>query len=105
MPAKKKGRTKRASKRRSTSLNVVPKEKLLEEIKGIVRYRHLTQGELAAIVGDAASQMSLLLNGKLHGFSTDRLLRTLLRLGTDVDLVLKSAGAGRRRGVLRVVAR
>ena len=105
MPAKKKGRAKRASKRRSTSLNVVPKEKLLEEIKAIVRYRHLTQGELAVIVGDAASQMSLLLNGKLHGFSTDRLLRTLLRLGTDVDLVLKPVGAGRRRGVLRVVAR
>ena len=105
MPAKKKVRANRTSKRRSTSLNVVPKEKLLEEIQAIVRYRHLTQGELAAIVGDAASQMSLLLNGKLHGFSTDRLLRTLLRLGTDVDLVLKPVGAGRRRGVLRVVAR
>ena len=105
VPAKKKARVKRASTRRVSAAAVVPKEKLLDEIRVITRYRHLTQGELADIVGDAASQMSVLLSGKLHGFSTDRLLRILMRLGKDVDIVLKPVMAGRRRGVLRVVTR
>ena len=65
MPPRKNARAKGAS-RRALAPSVVPKEKLLEEIRVIVRYRHLTQGELAEIVGDAASQMSVLLSGKLH---------------------------------------
>ena len=105
MPAKKKVRAKRAPVRRTSGVSVVPKEKLLDEIKAIVHYRHLSQGELAAMVGDAASQMSLLLSGKLHGFSTDRLLRTLMRLGKDVDIVVKGSATGKKRGTLRVVAR
>jgi predicted XRE-type DNA-binding protein len=104
VPARKKRRAKKPSRNRSGARPVVPKNQLLDEIKVITSYRHLSQGELADIVGDAASQMSLLLNGKLRGFSTDRLLRMLLRLGRDVDIVLRSA-RGRRRGRIRVLAR
>ena len=105
MPPRKNARAKGASARRALAPSVVPKEKLLEEIRVIVRYRHLTQGELAEIVGDAASQMSVLLSGKLHGFSTDRLLRILVRLGKDVDIVLRPATAGRRSGKVRILER
>ncbi|HKW10343.1 MAG TPA: XRE family transcriptional regulator [Gemmatimonadaceae bacterium] len=70
---------------------LIPKEELAQEIATIVRYHHLTQTEAARIVGDAPSQMSLLLSGHLEGFSTERLLRMLLRLGRDIELVFRPA--------------
>ena len=70
---------------------LIPKEELAQEIATIIRYHHLNQTEAARIVGDAPSQMSLLMSGKLAGFSTERLLRMLLRLGRDIELVFKPA--------------
>lgn len=70
---------------------LIPKQELAEEIATIIRYHHLTQTEAARIVGDAAPQMSLLLSGRIDGFSTERLLRMLLRLGRDIELVFKPA--------------
>jgi predicted XRE-type DNA-binding protein len=70
---------------------LIPKEELAAEIATIIKYHHLTQTEAARIVGDAASQMSLLLSGHIEGFSTERLLRMLLRLGRDIELVFKPA--------------
>ena len=66
-----------------------PKKELAEEIAAIVRYHHLNQTEAARIVGDAPSQMSLLLSGKIEGFSVERLLRMLLRLGQDIEVVFR----------------
>ena len=70
---------------------LIPKEELAREIATIIRYHHLTQTEAARVVGDAPSQMSLLLSGKIEGFSTERLLRMLLRLGRDIELVFRPA--------------
>jgi predicted XRE-type DNA-binding protein len=82
-----------AMKSRGSRLDksLIPKEDLAEEIATIIRYHHLTQTEAARIVGDAPSQMSLLLAGKLEGFSTERLLHMLLRLGRDIELVFAPA--------------
>jgi predicted XRE-type DNA-binding protein len=70
---------------------LIPKEELAEEIATIIRYHHLSQSEAARIVGDAPSQMSLLLSGRIEGFSVERLLRMLLRLGRDIELVFRPA--------------
>ena len=70
---------------------LIPKDELAREIATIIRYHHLTQTEAARVVGDAPSQMSLLLSGKIEGFSTERLLRMLLRLGRDIELVFRPA--------------
>jgi predicted XRE-type DNA-binding protein len=70
---------------------LIPKAELAQEIATIIRYHHLNQTEAARIVGDAPSQMSLLMSGKLEGFSTERLLRMLLRLGRDIELVFRPA--------------
>lgn len=70
---------------------LIPKAELAQEIATIIRYHHLNQTEAAKIVGDAPSQMSLLMSGKLEGFSTERLLRMLLRLGRDIELVFRPA--------------
>ena len=74
-----------------TDKPLIPKDELAREIATIIRYHHLTQTEAARVVGDAPSQMSLLLSGKIEGFSTERLLRMLLRLGRDIELVFRPA--------------
>lgn len=70
---------------------LIPKQELADEIATIIRYHHLNQTEAARIVGDAPSQISLLLGGKTEGFSTERLLKMLLRLGRDIELVFREA--------------
>ena len=91
----KRGRKVAARARQQTQ--TIPKEPLAREIRRLIDERGLSQVDAAAIVHDAASQLSLLLSGKLRGFSTDRLVRTLLYLGRDVELVVRPAPAGRKR--------
>jgi predicted XRE-type DNA-binding protein len=69
----------------------ISKETLAKEISNILRDRKLTQIEAAYLAGDAPSQMSLVVSGKLRGFSIERLLRILARLGRDIDIVIKPA--------------
>src|SRR4051812_8321956 len=75
------------------------KDQLAREISRIIDSRELNQTEAAAIVGDAPSQISLLMCGHLRGFSVERLLRMILRLGRDVEVVLRPK-PGLRRGKL-----
>ncbi len=43
------------------------------------------------------------MNGRLAGFSSDRLIRFLAALGHDVEIVVKPGSRGRLRGQIRVV--
>jgi predicted XRE-type DNA-binding protein len=83
----------------------IRKEELLAEIQSIVDKRDMSQVEVADETGEARSQVSLLLNGKLRGFSTDRLVRILLRLGRDIDIVIRQSRTGRKVGNVRLVRR
>ena len=66
--------------------NLIPKESLAKEIARILDERGLTQTEAAYLIKDAPSQLSLIVNGKLAGFSVERLLRVLQRLGNDIEI-------------------
>jgi predicted XRE-type DNA-binding protein len=57
---------------------------LLDEKEG------LTQTALAARLGIDQPKVSALLRGRLKDFSTDRLLRLVLRLGHDVNINVHS---------------
>ena len=62
----------------------------------------MTQTEAAYIMRDAPSQISLVVTGKLRGFSTERLLRMLARLGRDIDIVIRpSKGKSGKVTVIR----
>jgi predicted XRE-type DNA-binding protein len=74
----------------------IPKEPLAREIRRLVVEKGLSQTDAAAVVQDAPSQLSLLLSGKLRGFSIDRLVRTLLRLGREVEIVVRPTGRPQR---------
>jgi predicted XRE-type DNA-binding protein len=80
----------------SRQAQVIPKEPLAREIRRLVTEKGLSQADAAVVVQDAASQLSLLLSGKLRGFSIDRLVRTLLRLGREVEIVVRPSAQPRR---------
>jgi len=82
---------------------VIPKGVLAKEIASILRQRNLTQTEAAWLMKDAPSQVSLVVTGKLRGFSTERLLRMLARLGRDIQIVVRPARG--RSGKISVVRR
>jgi len=88
---------------RATAERVIPKEILAKEIASILRDRELTQTEAARIMNDAPSQVSLVVTGKLRGFSTERLLRMLARLGRDVEIVIRATNGRQRAGRISVV--
>lgn len=48
-------------------------------------------------------KISALVNGRLAGFSSDRLLRFLTALGVDVELTIRQREEGVGAGRLRVV--
>lgn len=79
------------------------KAELAARILKIVRQRRLTQAAAGEILGINQPKVSALLNGRLDGFSTDRLLRFLNALGCDVQIAV-SAPHPRKPGRVRVVA-
>lgn len=83
----------------------IRKEELLAEIRSIVDKRDMSQVEVAEETGEARSQVSLLLNSKLRGFSTDRLVRILLRLGRDIEIIIRPARGSRKVGTVKLVRR
>ena len=64
--------------------------KIYEEMEA----RGLTQVETAKIIGIRQPKLSALLKGNLDGFSIDRLVRCLNRLGQQVEVVVKQRQVG-----------
>ena len=62
------------------------KELLAREIARILRDRRMTQTEASYLIREQPSQLSLITNGHLAGFSVDRLVKYLARLGCDVEV-------------------
>jgi transcriptional regulator with XRE-family HTH domain len=72
--------------------------KIIEEIKR----RRLTQTEAAKILGVDQPKISALKQGKLSGFSIERLMRLLLALGRDIQITVKGRSTPRSPARLRV---
>jgi predicted XRE-type DNA-binding protein len=79
------------------------KAQLASRIREIVRGRRLTQVSAAAVMGIDQHKVSALLSGRLRNFSSERLMRLLIWLGQDVEIVVKSTPRRRQRGRIRVV--
>ena len=79
------------------------KSELAAEILRIVQRRRLTQAEAARLLGIRQPKVSELLGGRLDGFSTDRLLRFITRLGYDVHIRVSKARA-RTQGHVQITA-
>jgi predicted XRE-type DNA-binding protein len=72
------------------------------EIVRIIDDRGLKQAEAAEIMGVDQPKVSALVNGKLDGFSMERLYRFLNALGMDVEIVVRPTPRSRKEARLRV---
>jgi len=66
------------------------KARLAAAINRIVERRRLTQAEVAVTLEINQPKVSALLHYKLEGFSVERLMRFLVALGQDVEIVVKA---------------
>ncbi len=79
------------------------KSELAVQIFKIIRRRRLTQAAAGKLLGITQPKVSALLNGRLDGFSTDRLFRFLNALGCDVRITI-SHPKPKARGQIQVNA-
>jgi predicted XRE-type DNA-binding protein len=73
------------------------KAELARKIGGIIERRGLTQARAAEILEVDQPKVSALSRGRLAGFSLDRLVRFLVLLGSDVEIVVKQRRRTARR--------
>ena len=69
------------------------KQAIAKDIAQILIDQQLTQTDAAYIMQDAPSQVSLVVTGKLRGFSIERLFRMRALLGAKVRVVVSSGTA------------
>jgi predicted XRE-type DNA-binding protein len=82
---------------------LVLKSSLLLAIQETIREQGWKQAEAAARLGIDQAKVSKLLSGKMAGFSAERLVHWLAKLGRDVEVRVRPAPRGRRQG--RVTAK
>jgi predicted XRE-type DNA-binding protein len=79
------------------------KADLVRRIDGIIRQRRLTQAQAGELLGLSQPDVSRLLRGSFRDYSMERLLRLLMALGRDVEIVIRKPRA-RRPGRMSVEA-
>jgi predicted XRE-type DNA-binding protein len=75
---------------------------LAAKIVSEIRRRKLTQTQAAVILGVDQPKVSALKQGKLDGFSIERLMRLLLRLGRDIEITVREKPIHLRGQPIRV---
>ena len=71
------------------------KAQLASKIADIMKRRRLTQVAAAELFGMPQPKVSAMLNGRFRGISEERLMRCLLALGQNVQIVVKPARKGK----------
>lgn len=66
------------------------KAKLAMRIEEVIEKRKLTQKSAADILGINQPKISALMNGRLSGFSMERLIHFLNLLNQDVEIIVKT---------------
>lgn len=82
--------------------DLLVKAELVAKIIQETERRRLTQSQAAALLGIDQPKVSALKQGKLSGFSIERLLRFLLLLGRDIEITVKEKPKSRSAAKLRV---
>lgn len=67
---------------------------LVAKIDKILRKRGLTQSVAAELMGIDQPKVSAILAGQFRGYSVERLMRCLVALGHDVEIVVKAKKRG-----------
>jgi len=81
------------------------KAELARKIEQVIKRKKLTQENAAKILNVSQPKISALLNGKLAGFSMDRLLKFLMALDQDIEIRIKPKPARvRRKGRTKILS-
>ena len=67
---------------------------LVVKIDRIIRQRDLTQAAAAQLMGIDQPKVSAMIAGQFRGYSVERLMRFLVALGHDVEIVVKPSRRG-----------
>jgi predicted XRE-type DNA-binding protein len=65
------------------------KAQLVYKIDTIMKKRHMKQSEAGALLGVRQPDVSKMLRGEFRQFSVERLLRFLVKLDQDVEIVVR----------------
>ena len=79
------------------------KAELARKIAEIITKRHLNQADAAKLLGVDQPKVSSVMNGRLSGFSLERLIHFLNVLGREVQIVVKQKPRSQAMGRLQVV--
>lgn len=71
---------------------------LASQLRDIIQDRKLTQTEAGAILGIPQPKVSLLMRGQIRGFSIERLMTFLNRMGREVQINIYPTEDGKRAG-------
>ena len=80
--------------------DLLAKAELAAKIIAEIQRRRMTQIQAAVVLGIDQPKVSALKQGKLSGFSIERLMRFLLLLGRDIEIKVK--GKSGRRSIARL---
>jgi predicted XRE-type DNA-binding protein len=76
--------------------DLMGKANLALHIRSTIEERQLTQAQAAALLGLDQPKVSAIINGRLDGFSSARLMRFLNDLGCDVQIRISAPHAEAR---------
>ncbi|BCA54920.1 transcriptional regulator [Nitrospira sp. KM1] len=85
------------------SAELILKSSLLRALQETIKRRGWKQVEAAAQLGIDQAKVSKLLAGRMAGFSIERLVHFLSLLGQDVEVTVRKASRGGRRGTVRAM--
>jgi predicted XRE-type DNA-binding protein len=78
------------------------KARLVFAISEQIKRRRLVQTEAAALLGFSQPRLSNLLRGQFRGVSERKLMNCLVKLGHDIEIVVRPAPRSRREGRISI---
>jgi len=79
------------------------KSDLALKLAQIINSKKLSQTQAATLLGITQPKVSAILNGRLKGFSLEKLLLLVVALDQDIEIVIKRKPETREQGRLSVV--
>ena len=85
------------------SEEMIVKAQLSTKIAEIIKHRKLTQVQAANLLGMPQPKLSNMLRGRFRGISEAKMLECLTRLGSDVQIIVKTASRSHKNGHVSVL--
>ena len=84
------------------SEELLAKAHLAQSVTSIIKHRHLTQADAAKLLETKQPKISALMNGRIAGFSLERLVLMMNKLDHDVEISVRKKPSSRSKARLSV---